>query len=69
MSTKVADYLAEQIVWGKNADPLLPYTTEFEGERCLIRLNDFPEEHLYTLIVNGGETTAFDDWPARWVRP
>ncbi len=69
MSTKVTDYLAEKIVWRKTADPKHPYMAEVEGEKCVIRLNDFPDEHLYTLIVNEVEIADFDDWSAQWGRP
>ncbi len=68
MSTKIADYLAEKITWQKTADPKNPYSAEFEGEKCVIRLNDFPDEHLYTLIVDGVEIIEFDDWSAQWTR-
>lgn len=70
MSTKTAtDYLAESIDWKRTADPRFPFAAKFEGEKCVIRLNDFPDEHLYTLIVDGEEVVAFDDWSANWHRP
>ncbi len=69
MSTKVINYLDEKIAWRKTADPKRPFAAEFEGEKCLLRLNDFPDEHLYTLLVNGVEVTDFDDWSSRWTRP
>ena len=67
-STKVTDYFTERIVWQKTADPTHPYAAEFEGEKCVIRLNDFPDEHLYTLIINGVEVSDFDDWSVQWTR-
>ena len=69
MVTKVQNYLAEKIDWQKSADPLRPYVATFEGEKCVIRLNDFPDEHLYTLIVNEVEIADFSDWPEQWARP
>ncbi len=70
MSTKtVTDYLAENIEWKRTADPRHPFSAKFDGEKCVIRLNDFPDEHLYTLIVDGEEVIAFDDWSASWIRP
>lgn len=69
MSTKVTNYFTERIAWRKTADPQHPYAAEFEGEKCVIRLNDFPDEHLYTLIINGVEVTDFDDWSVQWTRP
>ena len=47
--------MAEKIDWKRTTDPHYPFTAEFEGKQCVIRLNNFPEEHLYTLIVNGKE--------------
>ncbi len=69
MQTKTSDYLAENMVWKRTADPHYPFAAEFEGEKCVIRLNDFPDEHLYTLIVNGEEVVDFDDWSVKWHRP
>jgi hypothetical protein len=69
MRTKITNYQAKNIVWKRTADPLYPFAAELEGERYVIRLNDFPDEHLYTLIVNGNEIVSFDDWSAKWTRP
>ncbi len=66
---KITNYLGEKIDWKRTTDPHYPFAAEFEGEQCVIRLNDFPEEHLYTLIVNGKEVADFDDWSAEWKRP
>jgi hypothetical protein len=68
VATKVQNYLEEKVVWEKSADPAYPYTARFEGERFTVRLNDFPDEHLYTLIVDGEEVADFDDWPEQWER-
>ena len=69
MVTKVQNYLAEKISWRKNGDPLHPYIANLDGEKCVIRLNDFPDEHLYTLLVNDVEIANFSDWPEQWARP
>lgn len=31
-----------------------------------IRMNDFPDEPLYTVIINKNEIFHFDDWPPFW---
>lgn len=69
MSTKVTDYLTEKIEWRETGDPTHPYAAEIDGEKYLIRLNDFPDEHLYTLLVDGNDVADFDDWSACWKRP
>ncbi len=69
MSTKVTDYLAEKLVWRKTTDPKYPFVADFDGERCVIRINDFPDETLYTLMVDDVEVANFDDWSAHWKRP
>lgn len=66
---KIVNYLAENIDWKRTTDSQYPFAAEFEGEKCIVRLNDFPDEHLYTLIVNGKETVSFDDWSVNWNRP
>jgi hypothetical protein len=35
----------------------------------VLRLGDFPEEALYTLLIGSADMGALDDWPAHWWRP
>ncbi|HWD28585.1 MAG TPA: hypothetical protein VG387_15545 [Rhizomicrobium sp.] len=44
------------------------YVTRVKGKRWTVRLNDFPDEPLYTLIVGGDEILHFDDWPTEWIK-
>jgi hypothetical protein len=69
MSAKTQNYFEKKIVWKQGVDALYPYVADFEGEQRLIRINDFPDEHLYTLIVQDCEVANFDDWPQYWTRP
>jgi hypothetical protein len=68
MSTKVQNYLEEKVVWRRGADPSYLYEAKLDGDRLVIRLNNFPDENLYTLIVNDEEVAHFDDWPEQWAR-
>lgn len=69
MSTKAQNYLEEKLLWQRGTDPQYPYVAEFDGEQFVVRLNDFPDDQLYTLFVNDVELTSFDDWPEHWKRP
>lgn len=61
-------YLDEPITWRKTTDPEYPYETNHASHTLTVRLNDFPQEHLYTLIVDSKPVTSFDDWPDTWTR-
>ena len=61
-------YLDEPIFWKKSQDAEFPYETVQGQNRLVIRLNDFPEEHLYSLLVDNNEVASFDDWPINWSR-
>lgn len=67
----VPEYLAGDVVWTKLPDIRdgLIFAAHREGEDWSIRINDFPDEPLYTLIVDGREIIHFNDWPAEWRKP
>ncbi len=69
MVTEVKNHLEAQVAWENGIGPEYPYVADFEGERWVIRLNNFPAENLYTLIVDDVEVAHFDDWPELWSRP
>jgi hypothetical protein len=60
------DCSRQAVLWLKTNDPLTPFRAEVGPDAWSLRLDDFPAEHLYTLIVNGCEVGAFDDWPKNW---
>lgn len=33
------------------------------GRQLTVRLSDFPEEPMYTLLLDAQPLTSFDDWP------
>jgi hypothetical protein len=45
------------------------FEAEVDGSRWTIRLNDFPDEPLYTLLIDGDEVMHFDGWPKMWIQP
>ena len=66
MNSDGLKYLGQEIVWHETDDTEFPYEANRHNERMIIRLNDFPEEPLYTLIVNDVVLCDFDQWPKHW---
>ncbi|HEY6806569.1 MAG TPA: hypothetical protein VI306_23530 [Pyrinomonadaceae bacterium] len=62
------NFLDEEVIWRNGPDAEHPYESNKEGTDLLIRLNDFPAESLYTLLVNNHEVADFDNWPENWNR-
>ena len=62
--------LKQNIKWleaAKNNDHIMNVTTISSNE-WKVRLNDFPDEPCYTLLINDKEIMHFDDWPDFWLR-
>ena len=57
------------IAWAHTGDGDFPYRATVDGVELLLRVNDFPAEPLYSLLVNGQVAEDLEDWPAPWVRP
>jgi hypothetical protein len=62
------DCLNIGVKWSKTDDPTAFWRAEVGAGTWTVRVNDFPEEHLYTLYVNDEEVGSFDEWPRRWSR-
>jgi hypothetical protein len=62
------DYLKTKLHWEKTNDPLYPYTICSVDKNFKLCLNDYPEEPMYTLIIDGEINESFDDWPEAWTR-
>lgn len=57
------------ITWEHTGDGEIPYVTRMGGHQFTVRINDFPAEPLYSLLVDGEKIIDLDDWPAAWVMP
>jgi hypothetical protein len=60
--------LRRHIDWRRSDDAEFPYVTEIDGKSARLRINDFPAEPLYTIIVDDREVGHIDDWPQTWSR-
>jgi hypothetical protein len=69
----LADALRHPVTWERTVRTEFPYIASVTWPECAVqtwtlRLNDFPDEPLYTLLVDGKPLGDFDDWPAQWQR-
>lgn len=55
------------INWKKEDAPA-SWVAEVDGETCHLRMNDFPDEPLYTVIFRG-QAADLDDPPSDWTIP
>jgi hypothetical protein len=57
------------IDWRHTGDGEVPYRADVGGWNLLIRVNDFPDQPLYTLFVDEIKISDLEDWPPAWRRP
>jgi hypothetical protein len=62
-------YAEMAIAWAHTGDGEHPYRAVAGGAELVVRVNDFPAEPLYSLLVNGQPDRDLEDWPAAWLRP
>ncbi|GAB3627887.1 hypothetical protein GCM10027419_27380 [Pandoraea terrae] len=53
---------------GRNARDIA-FSSQVEGVLWELRLNNFPDEPLYTLFIDAKEILHFTIWPDAWGRP
>src|SRR5207253_735753 len=68
VSEKLKILQQRRVDWRAIKDVPYRFETVVDGRVVALRLNDFPEEPLCTVIVDGGETDL-DDWPPAWRHP
>ena len=57
------------VEWMPSTDPGFVWQAAMGSGIWRVRINDFPDEPLYTVYVDDGKVGDFDDWPATWTRP
>lgn len=65
----LSSLLGTSIDWTANDDDLdFPWRASLNGRTLTLRMNDFPDETLYSLLIDGQVVGSFDDWPSAWTR-
>lgn len=65
---ELGERLTRKLSWRATDDVDHPWTTQVAGETCRVRLNDFPDDLMYTLIIDDAVIGKFHDWPESWQR-
>ena len=69
MQPVLSDALEAQVDWSRTGDPEFPFEASIASRSWRIRINDFPEQPLFTLLVDGTEVGDIEEWPEPWSRP
>lgn len=67
-SPAVQAYLSRPLVWSTTGSLDVPWKAVSDENTLEVRLNDFPDEMMYTLMINGEALGNFHDWPKEWER-
>ena len=59
---------ARKVSWRRTGSGEHPYEAEVDGERWVLRVNDFPAEPMYTVLVDGERPWRIwrRGWPEGW---
>lgn len=67
-SPELGERLNRNLSWRSTSDVDYPWVTDVEGETWRVRLNDFPDDFMYTLVIDDAIIGSFHDWPDSWRR-
>ncbi len=60
--------LARAVAFADTGDANYPWAAQVDGERWRVKLNDFPDALMYSLVIGAAEAGDFHDWPETWLR-
>jgi hypothetical protein len=65
----LAPRLDTEVIWNSTNDSDFPWSAQSGSETWRVRLNDFPDEYMYSLMAGDHLIGDFHDWPDAWHRP
>jgi uncharacterized protein YjaG (DUF416 family) len=67
-TAELGEHLAQKLTWAATGDLDYPWAAEVGGMCWRVRLNDFPDDIKYTLMIGDEDGGSFHDWPRSWKR-
>jgi len=64
----LGETLARELAWRSTDDRIYPWATEVDGNAWRVRVNDFPDDLMYSLMIGNITAGDFHDWPGTWRR-
>jgi len=61
----IVEIMKGRVFWTETIQGGTEFTGIFKGHICKLRMNDFPDQPLYTLAI-GNDQASFDDIPRTW---
>jgi len=65
-TSSLSEHLERAVGWTRGDDLEMPWGALVDGQTWRVRLNDFPDEPMYALLVDGVPVGDFHDWPEAW---
>jgi hypothetical protein len=65
---ELGQHLHQRVIWSRTGEVTKPWKASMGEQSWSIRINDFPDDYLYTLLINGTAAGDFNDWPETWSR-
>jgi uncharacterized protein YjaG (DUF416 family) len=62
----LGERLARSLTWTATGDVEHPWSTRVGREIWRVSLNDFPDDSMYTLLIDDRDAGSFHDWPQTW---
>ena len=64
-----AEFFNQDIQWRGTWNAEYPFRTYINGQTYRIRVNDWPDNPMFSFIENNKVIFDFDDWPNNWFMP
>lgn len=64
-----ATYLSASVRWEITGNSVFPFKADVNGQTWKIRINNFPDEPLNTLLIDDKPVITFDNLPKNWKLP